>query len=100
MWALDSEREEAIRNMPVQMRESGIDDKTVEFWRLWMSALRDTQPRLLAYLSYMVQRLLQMRSIIKPTGSIYLHCDQTASHYIKVMMDAIFGHQYFRNEIT
>ena len=100
MWTLDSEREEAIRLMPVLMREQGYADSTVEFWRLWMNALRDTQPRLLAYLSYMTERLMQMRSIIKPTGSIYLHCDQTASHYIKVMMDAIFGHQYFCNEIT
>ena len=100
MWTLDSEREAAIRTMPVLMRESGIDDKTVDFWRLWMNALRDTQPRLLAYLSYMVQRLLQMRTILKPTGSVYLHCDQAASHYIKVMMDAIFGHDNFRSEIT
>ena len=48
----------------------------------------------------MVERLLQMKSILKPTGSIYLHCDPTASHYIKVMMDGIFGHTNFRNEIV
>ena len=41
----------------------------------------------------MVQRLLHMKSILSPTGSIYLHCDPTASHYIKVMMDGIFGHK-------
>ena len=99
MWELDTETERAYRTMPVLMREQGIDDATVEFWRLWMNALRNTQPRLLAYLTYMVQRLLQMRIILKDTGSVYLHCDQTASHYIKVMMDAIFGHQNFRNEV-
>ena len=99
MWELDSERESAIRTMPVLMRENGIDDATAEFWRLWMRALRDTQPRLLAYLSYMAQRLLIMRRILKPTGSLYLHCDPTASHYIKALMDAIFGHANFRNEI-
>ena len=99
MWELDSERETAIRTMPVLMRENGIDDATVEFWQLWMRALRDTQPRLLAYLSYMAQRLLIMRRILKPTGSLYLHCDPTASHYIKALMDAIFGHANFRNEI-
>ena len=99
MWELDTQTEDAIRTMPVLMRENGIDDATVNFWQLWMNALRDTQPRLLAYLSYMVQRLLQMKTILKPTGSIYLHCDPTASHYIKVMMDAIFGHQQFQNEI-
>ena len=100
LWELNEERERALRTMPVLMREAGIDDEAVEFWRLWMNALRKTNPRLLAYLSYMVERLLLMKGILKPTGSIYLHCDPTASHYIKVMMDAIFGHENFRNEIT
>ncbi len=95
LWELDEERERAIRQMPVLMREAGIDDDAAQFWKIWMNALRKTNPRLLAYLSYMVQRLLPMRGILKPTGSIYLHCDPTASHYIKVMMDAIFGHRNF-----
>ena len=99
LWELDEDRERALRHMPILMREAGIDDATVEFWRLWLNALRGTQPRLLAYLSYMVERLIYMKATLKPTGSIYLHCDQTASHYIKVMMDAIFGHSNFRNEI-
>jgi site-specific DNA-methyltransferase (adenine-specific) len=42
---------------------------------------------------------MQMRVILKPTGSIFLHCDPTASHYLKVLMDGIFGHASFRNEI-
>ena len=100
LWTLDEERERAIRTMPVLMREAGIADTTVEFWRLWMNALRETQPRMLAYLSYMVPRLVQMRRLLRSTGTIYLHCDQTASHYIKVMMDGIFGHENFRNEIV
>ena len=100
MWEMDAEHERAIRSMPVLMREAGIDDAVVEFWRLWMRALRDTQPRLIAYLSYMVQRLLVMYRLLKPTGSIYLHCDPTASHYLKALMDAIFGHGNFRNEIV
>ncbi|MYI83195.1 MAG: hypothetical protein F4056_07880 [Chloroflexi bacterium] len=99
MWELDAEREQAIRHMPVLMREAGVDDDVAEFWRIWMNALRNTQPRLLAYLSYMVQRLLPMRRLLKPTGSLYYHCDDTAAHYIKVMLDGIFGHQNFRNEI-
>ena len=99
LWKLDEERERAIRQMPVLMREAGIDDGVAEFWRLWMSALRETQPRLIAYLSYMAQRLLPMRGLLKSTGSIYLHCDPTASHYVKALMDAIFGHENFRNEI-
>ena len=99
-WTLDPEKEQAARQMPVLMREHGVPDYYVEFWRLWMQALRYTQPHLLAYLIYMVERLLQMKSILKPTGSIYLHCDPTTSHYIKVMMDGIFRHQNFRNEIV
>lgn len=98
-WEMDAEKEELARAMPVLMREHGIQDYYVEFWRLWINALRHTQPHLLAYLIYMVQRLLHMKSILRPTGSIYLHCDPTASHYIKVMMDGIFGHKNFQNEI-
>ena len=100
MWELDPERERAIRAMPVLMREAGVDDATAELWRLWMRALRNTQPRLLAYLSYMAERLLIMHRILKSTGSLYLHCDPTASHYIKTLLDAIFGHQNFQNEIV
>ena len=99
-WTLDEKRELAIRHMPVLLREAGIDDAVADFWRLWMNALRGTNPRLLAYLSYMVERLAYMKPILKPTGSIYLHCDPTASHYLKVLMDGIFGHTNFRNEIT
>jgi len=99
LWELSEERQRAIRMMPVLMRDYGVEDEVVEFWKIWMNALRNTQPRLLAYLSYMTERLLPLRTIVKPTGSIYLHCDPTASHYIKVMMDGIFGHENFRNEI-
>ena len=99
-WTLDQDKERIIRQMPVLMRESGIEDSVTEFWRLWMNALRETQPELLAYLAYMTERLIWIKRIIKPAGSIYLHCDPTASHYIKVMMDSIFHHSNFRNEIT
>src|SRR5579872_448222 len=98
-WEMDAQKEALARSMPVLMREHGIDDYYVDFWRLWMQALRTTQPHLLAYLIFMVQRMLYMKSILRPTGSIYLHCDPAASHYIKVMMDGIFGHHNFRSEI-
>ena len=52
-----------------------------------------------SYLIMMGVRLLEMRRILKPTGSIYLHCDPTASHYLKLVMDAVFGVRNFRNEI-
>ena len=53
-----------------------------------------------SYLVMMGKRLIEMRRILKDTGSIYLHCDPTASHYLKPMMDAIFGRGNFRNEIV
>lgn len=52
-----------------------------------------------AYLVMMGERLLELHRVLKPTGSIYLHCDTTASHYLKLVLDAIFGAQNFRNEI-
>jgi site-specific DNA-methyltransferase (adenine-specific) len=55
---------------------------------------------MLAYLVMMAPRLMELRCVMKPTASIYLHCDPTASHYLKMLMDAIFGPQNFRNEIT
>lgn len=98
-WEMDAEKDRLAKHMPVLMREHGVQDYYVEFWRLWIQALRQTQPHLLAYLIYMVERLLHMKIMLRPTGSIYLHCDPTASHYIKVMMDGIFGHANFRNEV-
>ncbi len=52
------------------------------------------------YLTAMAVRLFEMHRVLKPAGSIYLHCDPTASHYLKVIMDDLFGHENFRNEIV
>ncbi|MDE2842255.1 MAG: DNA methyltransferase [Chloroflexota bacterium] len=52
-----------------------------------------------SYLTMMAVRLLEMRRVLKDTGSIYLHCDPTASHYLKLLMDTIFGRGDFKNEI-
>ena len=54
---------------------------------------------MMAYLSMMAPRLLELHRVLKETGSIYLHCDPTASHYLKILMDAIFGPSNFKNEI-
>ena len=54
---------------------------------------------MMAYLVMMTPRLVELRRVLKPTGSIYLHCDPTASHYLKLLMDAVFGAQNFRNEL-
>ena len=99
-WTMDAEKEHIVRNMPITLEKSGVDNMFIQFWEHWIKALRKTQPSLLAYLVYMTVRLAEMRRILKSTGSIYLHCDPTASHYIKVVMDGIFGHNNFRNEIV
>ena len=80
----------------------------------WMGLIADEHPAIAAmlsasgqthgkgmqsYLTMMAVRLLEMRRVLKPTGSIYLHCDPTASHYLKQLMDAIWGGVNFRNEI-
>jgi site-specific DNA-methyltransferase (adenine-specific) len=55
---------------------------------------------MLAYLSMMAPRLVELRRVMKPAASIYLHCDPTASHYLKMLMDAVFGPERFLNEIV
>ena len=55
---------------------------------------------MMAYLTMMAQRMVELHRALKPTGSIYLHCDPTASHYLKLLMDAVFGKDRFRSEIT
>jgi site-specific DNA-methyltransferase (adenine-specific) len=55
---------------------------------------------MMAYLAMMAPRLIELKRVLKVTGSIYLHCDPTASHYLKMLMDAVFGPENFRNEIV
>ena len=80
----------------------------------WIGLIADKQPALAhviktsglthgkgmqSYLTMMAVRLMEMHRVLKPTGSIYLHCDPTASHYLKLLMDGVFGPVNFRNEI-
>jgi len=65
--------------------------------RVLLAAMVDSDK---SYLAYMAARLLEMRRVLKPAGSIYLHCDPTMSHYLKLVMDAVFGRENFRNEIA
>ena len=57
------------------------------------------QNDMMAYLTMMSQRMIELRRVLKDTGSIYLHCDPTASHYLKLLMDSVFGPDNFRSEI-
>ena len=67
-----------------------------------LAALRSFlgQNDMMAYLTMMAQRMVELHRVLKPAGSIYLHCDPTASHYLKLLMDAVFGPTNFKNEIT
>ena len=65
--------------------------------RVLLAAMTDSDK---SYLAYMAVRLLEMKRLLRCTGSIYLHCDPTMSHYLKLLMDAVFGKQGFRNEIV
>ena len=58
------------------------------------------QNDMMAYIVMMAPRLVELHRVLKPTGTIYLHCDPTASHYLKLLMDAIFGASNFQNEIS
>lgn len=55
---------------------------------------------MMAYLTMMANRLLELHRVLKPTGSLYLHCDPTASHYLKIVLDGVFGKENFTNEIV
>ena len=59
-----------------------------------------TETNLMAYLVMMALRLVELHRVLKPTGSFYLHCDSTASHYLKIILDQIFGVENFRNEVV
>jgi site-specific DNA-methyltransferase (adenine-specific) len=67
-----------------------------------MQAMRTAigENALMAYLAMMAVRLVELHRVLKPTGSLYLHCDPTASHYLKLLLDAVFGPRQFRNEIV
>lgn len=89
-WNADSMRayEEIVE------RGGRVADTMRAFWTF----LHGTD--MMAYLAMMAPRLVELRRVLKETGSIYLHCDPTASHYLKILMDAVFGPQFFKNEIV
>ena len=64
-----------------------------------LAAWQAADNKMMAYLIYMAVRLIEMERVLKPEGTLYLHCDQHASHYLKMLLDAIFGKERFRSEI-
>ena len=89
-------------------REGRVDEVYNDFWmtapenpKKILKALVESLGRndVTAYLTMMAPRLVELHRVLKPTGSLYLHCDPTASHYLKIMLDSIFQPSNFRNEI-
>jgi site-specific DNA-methyltransferase (adenine-specific) len=87
--------DEAERAFDEVIRSWNTD--AAELLRSLRSFLKEND--MMAYLCMMAVRLLELHRVLKPTGSIYLHCDSTASHYLRVLMDSVFGPSNFRNEI-
>lgn len=88
-WSLESEL-----MLETIIRQGGRVAEAMQAFRQLLGT-----SNMMAYLAMMAPRLVELRRVLKPTGSIYLHCDPTASHYLKVLMDAVFGASNFRNEI-
>lgn len=87
--------EQAEREFTEILQQPNTD--VAEMMRALRSFLGEND--MMAYLTMMANRLLVMRRVLRPTGCLYLHCDPTASHYLKVVLDGVFGAHRFRNEI-
>ncbi|MBI4285927.1 MAG: restriction endonuclease [Chloroflexi bacterium] len=93
-WSLESER--ALQ----EIAASTIASAEVKDFMSVLPNLVGKRSDMMAYLTMMCVRLIELRRVLKDTGSIYLHCDPTASHYLKVLMDAVWGADNFRNELV
>ncbi len=91
-WTWDSD---SARSYEEIVEQGGVLSETMQAFRQMLGG-----SDMLAYLAMMAPRLVELHRVLKPAGSLYLHCDPTASHYLKIMLDAIFGKEHYRNEIV
>ena len=89
-----------LREMPDESVDLICTDPPFNTGRDWGAFNDKWEGGLKGYLKFMEPRCVEMRRVLKDTGSLYLHCDPTASHYLKVMLDGVFGIKMFRNEIV
>ncbi|MCX5683796.1 MAG: DNA methyltransferase, partial [Planctomycetota bacterium] len=94
-WTWDFEANKALTEI---QQSPEVPAPLVELTKTFMAFLKPSP--MMAYLVQMAVRLVQMHRVLKPTGSLYLHCDPTASHYLKIILDAIFGPRNYQNEIV
>ena len=102
MWDFTDRTRQLVLDFRDELETWDLPKSFKEFMKAWLRILEGgtaDDRKLLNYLMYMTQRLIRLRDILKPTGAIYFHCDPTASHYIKVIMDGIFERKNFRNEV-
>src|SRR5664280_320955 len=99
-WTWSAEADETYRRFVID-RDLTRDPPGERLIKL-MTSMREYlgETSMMAYLTMMAPRLLELRRVLKDTGSIYLHCDPTASHYLKLVMDGVYGPMNFRNEIV
>ena len=103
MWDFTDATRQLVLDFRDELEKWDLPDAFKDFMKAWVGILEDgtaSDRKLLNYLMYMTQRLVRFRAILKPTGSIYFHCDPTASHYLKVIMDGVFRRENFRNEVV
>ena len=91
VWTLDDMKEEWIDEIEIRLPA---------LFHLINGAKLASGESMAGYLTFMSVRLLELHRVLKSTGSIYLHCDPTASHYLKSVMDALFGERHFQNDVT
>jgi site-specific DNA-methyltransferase (adenine-specific) len=90
-WQWD---EEAAKSYELTVEQGGSIADALRAFRLLLG-----NSNMMAYLAMMAPRLVELHRVLKRTGSLYLHCDSTASHYLKVLLDQVFSPENFRNEI-
>ena len=103
MWDFTDRSRQLVLDFRSELEKWELAKAFKEFIKAWVSILEQgtsAEKKLLNYLIYMTQRLVLLKEVLKDTGSIYLHCDPTASHYLKVLMDGIFRRSNFKNEIV
>ena len=103
IWTWDDTAKEARQNIEERSLTSdsyrALDNALKGYDSVLQNGAGGEQGAMRAYLAFMGARLVELHRVLKTTGSIYLHCDPHASHYLKGVMDAIFGSKNFRNEI-
>ena len=102
MWDFTDSARQLVLDFTAELQTWDLPDSFKEFMRAWLVVLEGgtaSDRKLLNYLMYMTQRLVRFRDLLSPTGSLYLHCDPTASHYLKIISDGVFGRRNFRSEV-